>query len=175
MERKGVVTSRGTPLTLVGPELKVGDKAPDFSCVDNTLKTVTLADTGKRVRIFSVLPSLDTPVCDAQTKRFNEEAARAPGVDIYTISADLPFAQQRYRNAYGIDNLKMLSDHRDTSFGLNYGTLIKELRLETRAIFVLDQDNVLRHVEYVKELGNHPDYESALAAAKSLIGAAQSA
>lgn len=175
MERKGVVTSKGNPLTLVGPELKVGDQAPDFSCVDNTLKTVTLADTGKRVRIFSVLPSLDTPVCDAQTKRFNEEAARAPGVDIYTISTDLPFGQQRYCNNFGIDNLKMLSDHRDTSFGQNYGTLIKELRIETRAIFVLDQDNVLRHVEYVKELGNHPDYESALAAAKSLIGAAQSA
>ncbi|HOK45743.1 MAG TPA: thiol peroxidase [Bryobacteraceae bacterium] len=175
MERKGVVTSKGTPLTLVGPELKVGDKAPDFCCVDTTLKTVTLADTGKRVRIFSVLPSLDTPVCDAQTKRFNEEAARVPGVDIYTISADLPFAQQRYCTTYGIDNLRMLSDHRDTSFGQNYGTLIKELRIETRAIFVLDQDNVLRHVEYVKELSNHPDYESALAAAKSLIGATQSA
>jgi thiol peroxidase len=175
MERKGAVTMKGKPVTLVGPELKAGAKAPDFSCVDNALKPVTLADTGNRVRIFSVVPSLDTPVCDAQTKRFNEEAARTPGLDIYTISVDLPFGQKRYCNNYGIDNIKMLSDHRDTSFGENYGTLIKELRIETRAIFVLDQDNVLRHVEYVKEVGEHPDYESALSAAKSLAGVAQSA
>ncbi len=175
MERKGAVTLKGNPLTLVGPELKTGDKAPDFSCVDNTLKPVTLADTANRVRIFSVVPSLDTPVCDAQTKRFNEEAARTPGMDIYTISVDLPFGQKRYCNNYGIDNIKMLSDHRDTSFGENYGTLIRELRIESRAIFVLDKDDVLRHVQYVKEVGDHPDYESALKTARALAGAAQTA
>ncbi len=175
MERKGAVTLKGNPLTLVGPELKAGAKAPDFSCVDNSMKLVALADTGNRVRIFSVVPSLDTPVCDAQTKRFNEEAARTPGMDIYTISVDLPFGQKRYCNNYGIDNIKMLSDHRDTSFGENYGTLIKELRIESRAIFVLDKENVLRHVQYVKEVGEHPDYESALKAARSLAGVAQSA
>jgi thiol peroxidase len=139
------------------------------------MKAVTLADTANRVRIFSVVPSLDTPVCDAQTKRFNEEAARTPGMDIYTISVDLPFGQKRYCNNYGIDNIKMLSDHRNTSFGENYGTLIKELRIESRAIFVLDKNNVLRHVQYVQEVGEHPDYESALNAARALAGAAQSA
>lgn len=175
MERKGAVTLKGNPLTLIGPELRVGDKAPDFACVDNTLKPVTLSDTAGRVRIFSVVPSLDTPVCDAQTKRFNEEAARNPGMEIYTISVDLPFGQKRYCNNYGIDNIKMLSDHRDTSFGENYGTLIKELRIESRAIFVLDKDNVLRHVQYVKEVGEHPDYESALKTARGLAGTAQTA
>jgi thiol peroxidase len=175
MERKGAVTLKGNPMTLIGPELRVGDKAPDFSCIDNTLKPVTLAGTAGRVRIFSVVPSLDTPVCDAQTKRFNEEAARTPGMEIYTISVDLPFGQKRYCNNYGIDNIKMLSDHRDTSFGENYGTLIKELRIESRAIFVLDKDDVLHHVQYVKEVGEHPDYESALKTARSLVGTAQTA
>lgn len=175
MERKGAVTLKGNPLTLIGPELRVGDKAPDFACIDNTLKPVRLSDTAGRVRIFSVVPSLDTPVCDAQTKRFNEEAARTPGMEIYTISVDLPFGQKRYCNNFGIDNIKMLSDHRDISFGENYGTLIKELRIESRAIFVLDKDNVLRHVQYVREVGEHPDYESALKAARSLVGTAQTA
>jgi thiol peroxidase len=175
MERKGAVTLRGNPVTMVGPELKVGDKAPDFECVDNALKPVTLAGTGKNVRIFSVLPSLDTPVCDAQTKRFNEETAKLPGVDIYTISVDLPFGQKRYCNNYGVDNIKMLSDHKDVSFGTNYGTLIKELRIESRAIFVIDRNNVIQYVEYIKEVGEHPDYEPALQKAKALAGAAQTA
>ncbi len=175
MERKGSVTLKGNPVTVIGPELKAGDKAPDFECVDNTLKTVNLAGTGKNIRIFSVVPSLDTPVCDAQTKRFNEEVTRMPGVDIYSISADLPFGQKRYCNTYGIDNLKMLSDHRDVSFGTNYGTLIKELRIESRAIFVIDQTNTIRYLEYVKEVGEHPNYEAALNAAKSLASVAQSA
>jgi thiol peroxidase len=153
MERKGAVTLKGNPLTLVGPELKVGDKAPDFECVDKTLKPVNLAQTGNRVRIFSVVPSLDTPVCDAQTKRFNDEAAKMSGVDIYTVSVDLPFAQSRWCGAFGIDNVKMLSDHKEASFGANYGTLVKELRIESRAIFVVDRDNIIRHVEYVKEIG----------------------
>lgn len=175
MERKGAVTLKGTPLTLVGPELKVGDRAPNFDCVDKTLKPVNLAQTGSRVRIFSVVPSLDTPVCDAQTKRFNEEAAKMPGVDIYTVSVDLPFAQSRWCGAFGIDNVKMLSDHKDASFGTNWGTLVKELRIECRAIFVVDRDNVIRHVEYVKEVGTHPNYEPALKTARALAGEAQGA
>jgi thiol peroxidase len=158
---------RGKPLTLVGPELKPGDDAPDFSAVDNTLKPVSLKDTGSNVRIISVIPSLDTPVCDAQTKRFNEAAAKMPGVDIYTVSMDLPFAQKRWCGAFGVDNIKMLSDHMDGSFGSSYGTLIKELRIESRAIFVLDQQNKLRYVQYVKEVADFPDYEAALAAANT--------
>jgi thiol peroxidase len=172
MERQAAVTLKGNPMTLIGPELKIGDRAPEFVCVDNTLKPVRLADTAGRVRIFSVVPSLDTPVCDAQTRRFNEEAARMPDVDIYTISVDLPFAQKRWCGAFGIDRVKMLSDHKDASFGSAYGTLIKELRIESRAIFVLDRDNVIRHVEYVPEVGAHPNYEPALAAARSLAAPA---
>jgi len=164
MERPGATTLKGNPFTLIGPELKAGDQAPDFSLVDNTLKTVTLADTGNQVRIISVVPSLDTPVCDAQTRRFNLEAAKLPGVAILTVSMDLPFAQKRWCGAYGVDNIRMLSDHRDGSFGSGYGTLIKELRIESRAIFVIGADNRILHVEYVKEVADHPNYETALAA-----------
>jgi thiol peroxidase len=171
MERAGATTLKGNPLTLVGPELKPGDPAPDFSVVDNALKPVTLNDTGNNVRIVSVVPSLDTPVCDAQTKRFNEEAAKLPGVDILTVSMDLPFAQKRWCGAFNVDKVKMLSDHKDGSFGSHYGTLIKELRIESRAIFVIDQQNKLRHVEYVKEVADFPNYEAALAAARRAASA----
>ncbi|HKE29956.1 MAG TPA: thiol peroxidase [Bryobacteraceae bacterium] len=171
MERAGATTLKGNPLTLIGPELKAGDAAPDFTLVDNGLKAVTLADTGHNVRIISVVPSLDTPVCDAQTKRFNEETAKLPGVDIITVSMDLPFAQKRWCGAFGVDNVKMLSDHKEASFGSHYGTLIKELRIESRAIFVLDQHNKIRHAEYVKEVADHPDYETALAAARKALTA----
>jgi thiol peroxidase len=163
---------RGNPLTLIGPELKPGDKAPDFKLVDNGLKYVTLADTGQNVRIISVVPSLDTPVCDAQTKRFNEEAAKLPGVDILTVSMDLPFAQKRWCGAFGVDKVKMLSDHRDGSFGSNYGTLIKDLRIESRAIFVLDKNNTIRHAEYVKEVADYPNYDTALDAARTAASSA---
>jgi thiol peroxidase len=169
------VTLKGNPLAVAGPELKAGDTAPDFRCVDNNLKPVTLADTGRAVRIFSVVPSLDTPVCDAQTRRFNEEASKLPGVEIYTVSVDLPFAQKRYCNAFAIDRVKMLSDHRDGSFGLHWGTLIEDLRIESRAIFVVDRDNAIRYVEYVREVGEHPNYEPALRTARSLAAAAQGA
>ncbi len=169
MERPGATTLKGKPFTLIGPELKAGDKAPEFNVVDNMLQPVSLATTGKKVRIFSVVPSLDTPVCDAQTKRFNDEATKLNAIDIYTVSADLPFAQKRWCGAFGIDNVKMLSDHKDASFGSSYGTLIKELRIESRAIFVLDQNNTLRHVEYVKEVADHPNYDAALAAARSTM------
>ena len=157
---------RGNPLTLVGPELKPGDTAPDFSVLDSSLKPVSLADTAGKPRIFSVVPSLDTPVCDAQTKRFNEEAAKLSGVDIYTVSMDLPFAQKRFCNSFALDNVKMLSDHKDASFGASWGTLIKELRILSRAIFVLDPDNKVKYVEYVPEVADSPNFEAALAAAK---------
>src|SRR5580693_6755329 len=176
MERPAATTMRGKPLTLIGPELKAGDKAPDFDVVSDGLQPVNLEKAGSAVRIFSVVPSLDTPVCDAQTKRFNEEAAKLPGVEIFTISMDLPFAQKRWCGNYGVDHVKMISDHRTGSFGEHYGTLIKELHIHSRAIFVVDKDDTLRHVEYVKEVGTHPDYESALAAAKALAaGTAASA
>ncbi len=168
MERPGATTMRGKPLTLVGPELKAGEKAPEFDVVSDTLQPVTLGTTGSGVRIFSVVPSLDTPVCDAQTKRFNEEAAKLPGVEIYTVSMDLPFAQKRWCGAFGIDKVKMLSDHRSGSFGEHYGTMIKDLRIHSRAIFVLDKDNTIKHVEYVKEVADHPNYDAALTAARSL-------
>ncbi len=158
---------QGKEVRLVGPELKAGDKAPDFSVVDSTLQGVDLATTGGGMRIFSVVPSLDTPVCDAQTKRFEEEAGKLEGVKIYTVSMDLPFAQKRWCGTFGINKVTMLSDHRSGSFGENYGTLIPDVRIESRAIFVLDGNNTLRHVEYVKAVGDHPDYEAALKAAKA--------
>ena len=157
-------------MTVIGPELKSGDRAPDFQAVDDSLKPVDLKGTGDGVRIFSVVPSLNTPVCDAQTKRFNEEAGKLPNVKIYTVSMDLPFAQKRWCGAYGVDHVKMLSDHRSGSFGEHYGTLIKDLRILSRAIFVVDKDNTIQHVEYVKEVADHPNYESALTVAKSLAG-----
>lgn len=167
MERAGATTLMGNPKTLVGPELKAGDKAPDFTALDNALKPVSLGDTGHKTRIFSVVPSLDTPVCDMQTKRFNEEAGKLTDVDIYTVSMDLPFAQKRFCNAFTLDNVKMLSDHRDASFGSAYGTLIKDMRILSRAIFVVGPDDKLKYVEYVPEVSQHPNYEAALAAAKS--------
>src|SRR5215475_12792297 len=171
MERPGATTMRGNPLTLIGPELQAGDHAPDFTVVDGTLSPVNLEKTGHNVRIISVVPSLDTPVCDLQTKRFNEEAAKLPDVDIITVSMDLPFAQKRWCNDMQVDKVKMLSDHKDASFGESYGTLIKELRIESRAIFVVDQENNVRHAEYVKEVADHPDYEAALAAARNAAAA----
>ena len=172
MERQAATTFKGNPLTLVGPELKPGDKAPDFDVVDGTLQPFSLDKTGNAVRIFSVLPSLDTPVCDMQTKRFNTEAGQLPNVKIFTISMDLPFAQKRYCDAFAVDNVKMLSDHKSASFGSTYGTLIKEWRVESRAIFVVDKNNTIQHAEYVKEVTDHPDYEAALAKARELAGSA---
>jgi thiol peroxidase len=167
MERAAGTTLMGNPFTLVGPELKAGDDAPDFSVIDSAMKPVHLSDTTGKTRIFSVLPSLDTPVCDAQTKRFNEEAGKLKDVDIYTVSMDLPFAQKRFCNSFALDNVKMLSDHREGSFGEAYGTLIKELRILSRAIFVVGPDNKVKYVEYVPEVADFPNYEAALEAAKS--------
>jgi thioredoxin-dependent peroxiredoxin len=164
-----MTTLRGKPFKLGGPGLRAGDIAPDFEAVDSALQKVSLENTGNTVRIFSVVPSLDTPVCDAQTKRFEDEAGKLPEVRIYTISMDLPFAQKRWCGSFGIDRVKMISDHLTGSFGEGYGTIIPDLRIESRAIFVLDSDNRLRHVEYVKEVGDHPNYEAALEAAKSAL------
>ncbi len=170
MERPAAVTLNGKPKTLIGPELKPGDPAPDFECVDMTLKPVNLAGTGTKVRIFSVVPSLDTPICDMQTKRLNDEWSKLSGIDIYTISVDLPFAQNRWCDNFGVHNVKMLSDYLACSFGKAYGTLIPDLRLETRAMFVLDGENVIRYVEYVPEVASHPDYDAVLSAVKQLVG-----
>lgn len=171
IERQNAITLKGQPLTLVGPELKAGDKAPDFCVVGTNLKPVTLDDTKGKARIFSVVPSLDTPLCDTQTRRFNQEAASLKDAKIYAVSMDLPFAQSRWAASAGVGRLVMLSDHKDASFGENYGTLIKELRLDARAIFVLDECGIIRHVEYVPEVGDHPDYEAALEAARKLVEA----
>ena len=168
-ERPGGTTFKGSPLTLVGPVLTVGQAAPEFELVSGTMQAVTLAGTGEGVRVFSVVPSLDTPVCDAQTKRFNDEAGKLPGVAMYTISMDLPFAQNRWCNAMGVDKVKMLSDHKSGNFGEAYGTLIKEWRMESRAIFVVGKDNTIKHVEYVTEVADHPNYDAALAAATAAL------
>ena len=156
----------GNPKTLLGPELKVGDKAPEFMAIDDSLKPVDLASTGAGVRIFSVVPSLDTPVCDMQTKRFNDEAGKSGGITLYTVSMDLPFCAEAWCDAFGVDHVKMISDHRDGSFGQAFGTLIKDLRILSRAIFVVDKDNIIRYVEYVKEVGDHPNYEAVMEAAR---------
>jgi thiol peroxidase len=169
-ERKGAVTFKGNPVTLLGPELKVGDQAPNFTVLANDLTPVTLEDTKGKVRIISVVPSLDTGVCDMQTRRFNEAAATlGENVKILTISVDLPFAQKRWCGAAGVENVQTLSDHRDLSFGTAYGVAIKELRLLARAVFVVDQNDKLVHVEYVPEVTNHPNYEAALEAAKKAL------
>lgn len=157
----------GNDFALAGPELKAGDAAPDFDVIDSSMQPVNLEKTGRGVRIFSVVPSLDTPVCDAQTKRFEEAAGGLPGVRIYTVSMDLPFAQKRWCGNYGISKVEMLSDHRSGSFGEHYGTLISDLRIESRAIFVVDANNKISYVEYVGAVGDHPNYEAALGAARA--------
>jgi len=166
-ERKGVITFKGGPLTLLGPEIKVGDAAPSFKLLNNGLAEVSLDQYKGKTLILSVAPSLDTQVCAIQTRRFNKEIATLPaGVEVLTITADLPFAQGRFCGAEGI-TLTTLSDHRDMSFGDAYGTHIKELRLEARSIFVIGKDGKVKHVEIVKEVTDQPDYDKALAVAKA--------
>ena len=167
-ERQGAVTFKGNPLTLIGPELKVGAKAPDFEAIAQDLSSVTLAAYQGKAVLFSVTPSLDTPVCDLQAKRFNEEAASLSGVAVVNISVDLPFAQKRWCGAAGVDRITTLSDHKDVSFGTAYGMLIKELRILTRAIVVIDGTGTVRYVEYVPEMTSHPNYDAALAAARQV-------
>lgn len=168
-KRRGIVTMGGQPVTLVGREVKVGDKAPDFTALKRDLTEYSLKDAKDKIKIISVVPSLDTGVCELQTIRFNEEAAKLEDVVILTISVDLPFAQDRFCSANNIDKVITLSDHRDLSFGLNYGFVMEEHRLLCRGIVVLDRDNTVRHVEYVKEVRNHPDYDKALEEVKKLI------
>lgn len=167
VERTGVVTFKGNPVTLLGPEVKVGEQAPDFTVLANNLTPVSLADSKGTVRVISVVPSLDTGVCDAQTRRFNEEAAQLEGVKILTVSVDLPFAQARWCGAAGIDKVQTLSDHRDLSFGQAYGVVIKELRLLSRAVFVVDANDKVVYAQYVPEVTEHPNYEAAIEAAKA--------
>jgi len=167
IERKGGTTLKGNPLTLVGPEIKVGQKAPEFTTLAGDLSPVTLASSKGKTRLFIAMPSLDTPVCDAEARRFNEEVSKIPAVESIVVTVDLPFAQGRFCQTAGIKNLKMASDHRDTSFGKAYGTLIKELRLLSRAIFIVGADDTVQYVEYVKEASNHPNYEAALNALKA--------
>lgn len=170
-ERAGAVTMRGQPLTLVGPELRPGDDAPDFELLSTTLEPVTLASSRGKTRIVSVVPSLDTPVCDAQTRRFDEEAdALHESVAVYSVSADLPFAAARWCKANEVDALQCLSDHRAMSFGDAYGVHVKELRLDARAVFVIDENDKIVHAEYVGELTEQPDYELALEKARIASG-----
>jgi len=169
-ERANVATFKGNPLTLVGPELKVGEQAPDFQLSKNLLETASLQDYAGKVKLISVVPSIDTGVCDAQTRRFNEEASKlGEGVVILTVSADLPFAQARWCGAAGVDRVVLLSDYKDNSFGKSYGVLIKEFQLDMRSIFVLDQNDKLTYIEVLKEMTEHPDYDSAIAAVRSLL------
>lgn len=161
-ERKAI-TFKGNPMTLIGPELKVGDKAPDFQVTAGDLSTVTLQNFKGKTKLISVVPSLDTPVCDQQTRRFNEEAGKFPqDVEVLTVSMDLPFAQKRFCSTAGISKVRTLSDYKSTSFGQAYGVLIKELHLLTRAVFIIGPDDKVQYVEYVKEVTNHPNYDATL-------------
>lgn len=170
-ERTGELTFKGNPLTVIGEQLSVGDQAPDFSLIANNLSTTTLGDSAGKARLISVVPSLDTGICDAQTRRFNEEIANlGDNVVGYTVSADLPFAQSRWCGNAGVKNVVTLSDHKDMSFGDTYGTHVKELRLEQRAVFVVDANGVVQYAEYVPEIAQHPDYDAALAALQKVVG-----
>ena len=170
LERPGIITMKGKPLTLMGPEVKVGDPAPDFTVVANDLSDFRFSSLQGQVCVICSVPSLDTPVCDIETRRFNDEAAGlGAAVKLLTISMDLPFAQKRWCGAAGVENLKTYSDHREAAFGLAYGVLIKELRLLARAVFVVDQGGKVQHVQIVPELANEPDYEAVLQAVRRLV------
>jgi len=170
MNRYGVVTLKGGPVTLIGAEVKPGQKANDFSAVDNELKENRLSDFKGKIKLIASVPSLDTPVCDSEIKRFNDEASRlSKDLVIIFISMDLPFAQKRFCQEFEINRIKTLSDHREASFGTNYGVLIKELRLLARAVFLIDKDDKVRYAEYVKEVATPPNYNAALAAIKELV------
>jgi len=161
-ERTGVATFKGNPITLIGPEVKAGGKAPDFKLNKDLMTEVSLADYAGKVKLISV--------CDAQTRRFNEEAGKlGDNVVVLTVSMDLPFAQSRWCGAAGVDKVVTLSDYKNRSFGEAYGVLIKELGLLMRSIFVVDADNNVQYVEYVKEMTEHPNYEEAVAAVKKLV------
>jgi thiol peroxidase len=169
-KRPNAATFKGNPLTLVGPQLKPGDKAPDFACLAG-LDKVTLAQTPAKPRMFSVVPSLDTPVCSEQTKKFDQAlASLGDKVACYTVSLDLPFAQKRFCGAENVTNMQTLSDTHNHSFGENYGTLIEGLPLPllSRAVFVVDKDGKITYAEYVTEVASHPNYDNAINALKAL-------
>ena len=169
-ERENAVTMKGNPLTLVGSEIKVGQAAPDFTVSGNDLSAVKLSDFKGRVVIISAIPSLDTPVCDTQTRKFNEEAGKlGKEVVILTISMDLPFAQNRWCGAAGIEQVTTVSDYQQADFGTKYGLLIKGLRLLTRAVLVIDRDGVVRYVQVVPEVTHEPNYEAAVSAVKEIL------
>lgn len=165
------VTLQGNPLSLGGSEVAVGQTAPDFTVVNNDLQPVTLSEAQGKVIILSAVPSVDTPVCDTETRRFNEEAAKlGEGIEIWTLSMDLPFAQKRWCGAAGVEQVKTLSDFRDRAFAEGYGVLIADgplAGITARAVFVVGKDGTLKHVEYVSEIANEPDYDAALNAAKA--------
>ncbi|MFC4812289.1 thiol peroxidase [Paenibacillus sp. GCM10023250] len=169
-ERAGVSTFKGNPLTLIGPELKVGDQAPDFQLNKSLVDVVSLKDYAGKVKLISVVPSIDTGVCDAQTRRFNEEASKfGDNVVILTVSADLPFAQARWCGAAGVDRVVLLSDYKNNNFGEAYGVLIKEFALDMRAIFVIDANDKIQYIEVLSEMTEHPNYENALNALRALV------
>ena len=169
-ERTGIVTIHGNPLTLLGPEISVGDQAPSFTLVDNDLKPVTLADSKGKVRLITVVPSLDTPVCDPMPRRFNEEATGlSEDVVVYTVSVDLPFAQKRWCGAAGIEGVQTLSDYQERDFGLHYGLLTKELKLLARAVLVINRAGKIVYYQLVNEVVDEPDYAAALEAVKKLL------
>ena len=168
-DRTQTITLHGNPLTLVGDQPTIGSPAPDANLVDNDLKPIKLSDFHDKVVILSAVPSLDTPVCDMQTRRFNTEAAQlGSNVVILTLSMDLPFAQKRWCGAAGVDQVVTLSDYKEASFGHAYGLLIKELRLLARAVLVIDPNGVIRYFQLVKEVSEEPDYDGVLTAVKEL-------
>lgn len=169
-ERTGLVTFKGNPLTLVGPALKVRTAAPAFTLVGNDLQPVALADTAGKIRLVTVVPSLDTPVCDTMARRFNQQAAELPDdVVVYTVSVDLPFAQARWCGNAGIERVKTLSDYQERAFGLDYGLLIKELKLLARAVLVIDRNGTLKYFQLVREVVEEPDYQAAIDAVNQLL------
>ena len=170
MERLNAVTIKGNPLTLLGDEVKIGQKAKDFKALDSNLEEKTLKDFKGKIKLIASVPSLDTPVCDSEIKRFNDEASKlSKDLVIIFVSMDLPFAQKRFCQEFDINKIDTLSDHRGADFGVKYGVLIKELRLLARAVFILDRDDNVKYAEYVKELGNPPNYDAALKALKEAI------
>jgi thiol peroxidase len=168
-ERTDIITMKGNPLTLIGKELKIGDLAPDVEVLDNNLSPVKLSSFRGKICVISSVPSLDTPVCDMETRRFNQEAAKLSSeIQMLTISMDLPFAQKRWCGAAGADNVVTLSDHRNASFGTAYGVLIKELRLLARSVFVVDREAIIRYIQMVNEISEEPDYDAIMNAVNNI-------
>ncbi len=168
-KNEGIITFNGQPMTLVGEMTRTGEKAQDFSVLDTSMKTVNLSDYKNKTRVISVVPSIDTGICSAQTRKFNEKATSYKNVEVLSISNDLPFALGRFCGAEGIDNVTTLSDYLHTDFGIKYGFLIEELRLLARGIIIIDKDDVIRYVEYVPEIASHPDYDKAFKKLEKII------